>query len=251
MSKIQRVTIGGNRFYRVPGAKDLLPSVTTVLSVISKKFVSRWETGVALTKFRSRLDERLVAGTSGSISVEELDLWTTEAHSEPAAHLEKAGGFGTGAHSIFESLLNAEAEGRTVPVDPKYEVVVENFNTWRKSMPELRVLQNEMMVYSLEHQYAGAVDAVCKVGEKVVVMDWKTSNQIYVEYALQVAAYAKAFEEMTGTQVHEAWVVRFDKTKKKPPQIKVVKDLAETHETFLAVKKLWTFLQVSAAKHFN
>ncbi len=252
MSKITRVTIGNSRFYRVPGSKDLMPSVTTVLSVISKRFVNRWETGLALDKFRSRLGERLTAGTAGSISREELEAWTAEAQGEPAVQLEAAGGFGTGAHSIFESLLSAEATGSAaVAVDAKYNVVVDNFLTWRKSVPELQVLQNEMMVYSLTHQYAGAVDAVCKIGDRVIIMDWKTSNQIYIEYALQVAAYAKAFEEMTGTPVHEAWVLRFDKTKKKPPQIKVVKDLPQTLETFLAVKKLWTFLQISAAKHFH
>jgi hypothetical protein len=251
MSKITRVTIGANRFYRVPGSKDLMPSVTTVLSVISKKFVNRWETGLALTKFRSRLGERLTAGTAGTISPDELNAWTTEAQGEPAVQLTAAGGFGTEAHSIFEAILGAEATGTPVQVDPKYDIVVDNFLTWRKSVPDLQVLHNEMMVYSQTHQYAGAVDAVCKIGDRVIIMDWKTSNQIYVEYALQVAAYAKAFEEMTGTPVHEAWVLRFDKAKKKAPQIKVVKDLTETHETFLAVKKLWTFLQISAAKHFN
>ncbi len=36
---------------------------------------------------------------------------------------------------------------------------------------------------------------------RMVALDWKTSNGIYPEYALQVAAYAKALEEMTGEEV--------------------------------------------------
>src|SRR5688500_535091 len=76
---------------------------------------------------------------------------------------------------------------------------------------------------------------------QLVIFDWKTSNSLYAQYALQVAAYAKAFEECHQTEpvaegtndLHAveptclrtltnamlrwlnraAWVVRFDKKK--------------------------------------
>lgn len=81
-----------------------------------------------------------------------------------------------------------------------------------------------------------------KVGEKakprIVVLDWKTSNQTHNEYALQIAAYAKAYEEMTGLEVAEAWIVRFDKIKAKY-QVSKVADIDQAYETFLSCLHLY------------
>jgi hypothetical protein len=82
-------------------------------------------------------------------------------------------------------------------------------------------------------------------------MDWKTSNSMHLEYALQVSAYAKAYEEMTGQSVTEGWIVRFDKMTRKAPQIKVVSDLEDSFATFLAAKKLWSFLDKPMGKHMT
>ena len=40
----------------------------------------------------------------------------------------------------------------------------------------------------------------------MALVDWKTGNGIYNEYALQLAAYAFAFEEMERIPVTELWV---------------------------------------------
>ena len=71
----KRVHINGSRFYRITGRSELFPSVTTILSVIGKKFISRWETGLALGKFRSRVEERVVDGSVAEISAQEMDVW--------------------------------------------------------------------------------------------------------------------------------------------------------------------------------
>jgi hypothetical protein len=75
MTYYKRVHIGGSRFYRITGRTELFPSVTTILSVIGKKFISRWETGLALTKFRSRVEERVVDGSVAEITTQEMDGW--------------------------------------------------------------------------------------------------------------------------------------------------------------------------------
>lgn len=230
-----------NSISQIPGKTQLYPSVTTVLSVISKKFVTRWETNLALQKFRERLSERLDAGTAHAVNAQEMDVWMEEAHAHPASALGVAGGFGTTAHALIEDLLSPE-RAASVVVPPEYETVVQNFVDWKNSMPELQFLQNEMIVHSDVHGYAGAVDAVGMLGKDLLVLDWKTSNRIYSEYALQVAAYAKAYEEMTGASVAHAWVVRFDKSARKPPQIKAVANIDQTFQAFVAAKTLWTYL---------
>ena len=77
---------------------------------------------------------------------------------------------------------------------------------------------------------------------RLVALDWKTSNGIYLEYALQVAAYAKALEEMTGEKVHEAWTVRLGK---RTPEFeaKKVEDIETAFIAFRAALYLWKSLR--------
>ena len=104
---------------------------------------------------------------------------------------------------------------------------------------------SEVFVYSEKYKYAGAMDAVgwrhLPDGTKsFVALDWKTSKASRAEYALQLAAYAKAFEELQGVKVSEAWVVRFDKTKPSF-EVKKVLEIDRSFSTFLAALQLWRF----------
>ena len=82
------------------------------------------------------------------------------------------------------------------------------------------------------------MDAVAYRGGTLVALDWKTSNGLYPEYLLQVAAYAKALEEMSGEAVSEAWAVRFGK---KTPEFEARKvgDLDTAFNAFRAALYLW------------
>ena len=75
LQTMKRVQINGSRFYRIAGQKNLMPSVTTVLSVIGKKFLSRWETNLALGKIRSRVEERIQEGNVDRVTAAEMDAW--------------------------------------------------------------------------------------------------------------------------------------------------------------------------------
>ena len=104
---------------------------------------------------------------------------------------------------------------------------------------------SEVYVYSEKYRYAGAMDAIGwrqkPDGTRAfVALDWKTSKATRSEYALQLAAYARAFEELQGVKVAEAWVVRFEKTR---PQfeIKKVLDIDRSFNTFLSALQLWRF----------
>ena len=104
---------------------------------------------------------------------------------------------------------------------------------------------SEVFVFSQKYRYAGAMDAVGwrqkPDGTKTfVALDWKTSRATRSEYALQLSAYAKAFEELQGVKVTEAWVVRFEKTRPSY-EIKKVLDIDKSFSTFLASLQLWRF----------
>ncbi len=122
-------------------------------------------------------------------------------------------------------------------VPPDLAQVVANFTAWRRKA-RLDIRLAETTVYSAKYHYAGSMDAVAYRGNARVVIDWKTSNGLYREYALQVAAYAKALEEMTGQPVKEAWAVRFGK---KAPEFEArkVRDLEDAFIAFRAALYLW------------
>lgn len=126
-------------------------------------------------------------------------------------------------------------------IPKKYETVVGNFEDWKKAFSDLgmNIIEKECTVYSAKHKYAGSVDAVAEMNGKVIVLDWKTSNNIHPDHAFQVSAYAKAYEEMTGKDVKEAWVVRFEKHERKKAQVKEVADVDEAFKTFLAARSLF------------
>jgi len=75
--------------------------------------------------------------------------------------------------------------------------------------------------------------------QELWALDWKTSNRLRQEYALQLGAYALAWNEMYPDRaVSRAGVVRFDKKKVKFEAMQLG-DLVECQEMFLAALKLW------------
>eukprot|EP01087_Luapelamoeba_hula_P013799 TRINITY_DN3973_c0_g1_i1.p1 TRINITY_DN3973_c0_g1~~TRINITY_DN3973_c0_g1_i1.p1 ORF type:complete len:337 (-),score=55.17 TRINITY_DN3973_c0_g1_i1:346-1356(-) len=129
----------------------------------------------------------------------------------------------------------------------------------------------EVIVCSPTYGYAGCLDAVAvrtKPGgnKSLVVLDWKTSNMLTMENALQVAAYAKAFEETFGEPVEEAWVVRLAKsqpssgdsynttsTSANAPMFEArqVLDIDGTFKVFLNTLDMWRNLQRPPATYFS
>ena len=47
--------------------------------------------------------------------------------------------------------------------------------------------------------------------DRLSLIDWKTSNYLYLEYIMQVAAYDNADKEEHGTNYDDAWVIRLGK----------------------------------------
>ncbi len=75
----------------------------------------------------------------------------------------------------------------------------------------------QLHVVSQTHQYHGTFDAVGYVNgkEELCLFDWKTSAKIYPDMALQLAAYAIAYEEQTGLKIKKGYIVLVSKDKPK------------------------------------
>ena len=54
-SEISIINDKGSRYYLIPGVSEPLPSVTSILSMIAKPGLIKWEKNVALDYIRSKL----------------------------------------------------------------------------------------------------------------------------------------------------------------------------------------------------
>ena len=160
-----------------------------------------------------------------------------EARRRPDQVRDQAADFGTRAHILLDEILS----GLEPEVPPDMAPVIDSFEGWRRGAG-LDIRLTETMVYSATHHYAGAMDAVAHRGDSLIALDWKTGRALYREFDLQVSAYAKALEEMSGTPVTEAWVVRLGR---REPEFEArrVANIETSFNAFRAALFLWRWMQ--------
>ena len=124
---------------------------------------------------------------------------------------------------------------------------VRAFRDWWKSCG-IELVRGETPVASVEHGYGGTLDALGRRAGQYVVLDWKTSNGIYTEYALQTAAYVHALRETYGLACNSAIIVRFGKKLPVEFEFRELADVALSFQAFLAAKALKESLEQS---HFQ
>lgn len=186
-----------------------IPSVTEVISVINKPYLYGW-----FAKHGWKECERIK---------------------------REAGELGSRLHDAIESYLRGESRD----LSGRELVMLEMFRSWRIEN-DFRPMELEKKVVSRQHRYHGTFDALGTFGDssELVICDWKTSSSINDEYALQLAAYAAAYEEETGIGITNGLIVRMDKkaTSKKQFEVKEFKNLPRFFDVFLDCLSLWNFV---------
>jgi len=303
-----------SRIYQIEGFEEAFPSVTTVLQVISKPFLSEWEKKVSLNRFSELLSSQswkvssptgLELSQEGSTRLETKDCDNLEnsqrnhlvdmvrvSLEQPSFQLQQSSTFGTRAHLALNKLILSEQKeelyspalsiqlkedkeevfrtaesssnlttetkdmedfrdaNRIVNNEEKNSAeenigpVVAGFEAWKEMhRSEISIIRGDTIVFSRQWKYAGAVDAIGRGRNgELIVVDWKTSNAIRNEYALQLSAYAKALEEMQGEPVSEGWIVRFGKKGVEFETCKI-KNLDECFDGFKSALTLWNLMQ--------
>lgn len=92
----------------------------------------------------------------------------------------------------------------------KAAVGLEAFRSWR-SQVDLELVDTERPYISEVHRFGGTYDAVARVNGKLSLLDWKTSNKIYPDYVVQLAAYRALYLECAGEELHGAHLLRVGK----------------------------------------
>ena len=202
---------GSGRYYDVEGVGSL-PSVTTILNVISKPALVPWARNLALEHARAALLDSPPPPENYEVYLEWVEHTIAKAKAWPDQVKDQAADFGTRLHALIEGYIKAPQLPLDIPEDmrPPFDA----FLAWQEES-QVTIHLAEFMVYSQRRGYAGTVDAIATRGDELIVVDWKTSNAVYPEMALQLGAYGAALEEMLDHRipVAETWVLRLGKTK--------------------------------------
>ena len=105
---------------------------------------------------------------------------------------------------------------------------------------KFKSLRNELVLVNEELQVGGTIDSIGKMGDDLVVVDWKTSKYLYAENKLQLAAYTYMFEQaQPKANVAYGLVMRFGKDDGKFHQHVIKREKLETGiEIFKALVKI-------------
>jgi len=240
-------TIRG-RFYDT--ADGTYPSVTNILESIGKPALINWAAKEERTLvMECSADLYADCPTNpkmsrlGWLSTMEQRLGKERAHQRL---LRKAGEVGSQVHALIEWTMRAklcQEAGPSPAISDKGLWAFSIFETWAKKV-NLKPILIEQTVYSRTHGYAGTMDLLAEVDGELAVVDFKTGKGVYPEAHLQNAAYRFALREMGHGDAQQGVIVRLPKNEVDPdPEIVTCDDEAECMETFLAVKRLWSFLQ--------
>ena len=112
---------------------------------------------------------------------------------------DEAAESGTLAHEMVEAHINGE-EFKPSKLEHSHEVVKQAekaFNAYLlwESMTKLEIVDQEMQLVSEEYQFGGCPDAIGTINGELCLIDWKTSNGVYPDYLMQLAAYKQLWEE--------------------------------------------------------
>ena len=171
LTEMDAVTTESGRKYRTPDGIDL-PSITTVLSILSRDSIAKW---------RKRVGE----AEANKISY-------------------RASTRGTSVHEIIEKYINNDENFK----DGYTPDIISSFLDLKPILDGRigKVFAQEAPLYSTHLGVAGRVDCVAEFDGKLSIIDFKTSRkpkqiEWIKNYFMQESAYAIMWEERTGQPI--------------------------------------------------
>lgn len=106
---------------------------------------------------------------------------------------------GTQVHEYCENFARAmmkEEDAPEIPKDIPEQVLngINGFIEW-VTAHDVEFKECEIMLYSKKHNYVGRTDVIASVDGKLLLLDYKTANDIYDEHKDQVCGYLQAYNE--------------------------------------------------------
>lgn len=169
-----------------------------------------------------------------------LTRWVAETGWNESQQIKRdAGKRGTAVHKAIEFLLTGAEllrEGYSLEEWWKISTFIDWYHT-----KEPKVLASELPVVSIKYGYAGTIDRVYRIEDKLVIVDDKTSGSIYKHFALQTGSYANAFVESTNAPVDATAILQLGAKNKNGWRFVESPEWRADFRVFLGVKSTWEY----------
>ena len=183
-----------------------------------------------------------------------FDNWLKDVGHNADLIMRKAANEGTAVHEAVEDLIaGKEITWMDDFGNAKYNLVVWQMilraaEFFQKHKPT--VIAAEEFTFSDKYEYAGTADLIVEMDGEIWLLDVKTSNNLHRSYNLQLAAYAKAWEEMFGQKIDRTGILWLKSSKRGPSkkegmyqgkgwEVKQIDDIDENFELFKTIYSLY------------
>lgn len=250
-------------YWHTPHGLVPLSGITGVVKIIDKSlYLTPWAAKMVYLKLMRTMPTMLDDSgrvVTKSMPVLEFDKLVQEAKGAHKEKLDDASDVGALAHDwIWRTVTKAIAENDGIvetmdelsPVDPRaFNAGMAAFSWMTRH--NVRWLSTERPVFSKKWRYAGTADGTALVDscdnhtcctrvfqDEKSLIDWKSSNQLNVEYLYQTAAYVNALlEEFPDLGLSSRWILRLGKDDGKF-QAWYERDSTQDFDTYLAALNL-------------
>jgi ATP-dependent exoDNAse (exonuclease V) beta subunit len=168
----------------------------------------------------------------------ELENMYKESKQASKKEMTEAGSIGTHVHNHIENYIH----GKDIPeiFDERISNAFNEFKKWYDQQDDLELVNTEQVCFSKKHKFVGTYDALFKRNNEYVIFDWKTSNNIYDNFYIQVGGlYALALEEQLDIKIPTGVIVNCSRQGKlKIAEFEINQDLFDVG---LACLKLHNF----------
>ncbi len=154
-----------------------------------------------------------VIGQNLGWNKQQLMAWANREGQDGRYHYDssqKAADIGTIAHAMVEADLKGGKWEDLVDLRDVDEDMIAQaekaYSAWEewKSLVDFKLLESEIPLISEEYQVGGTID-IAVIQNKNAILDIKTSNGVYEDHKIQLAAYGKLWNENYPDQQIEAF----------------------------------------------
>ena len=136
-----------------------------------------------------------------------------------SAFMRDAADKGTYSHLAVETYIkqgNLDINDLNIPSESMKDTVISCMDGfiawWRKIHKDYKSIEVVYLEETLIHKYfGGTCDCLLKVDGKYWLIDFKTSNHMNYNYALQLSAYKFLLKELKDIDIDKAMILRLDK----------------------------------------
>jgi hypothetical protein len=230
-------------YNNMPNPSIKYKSVTTKLKVISNPIWAEWRVNRVI---------EFVEQNPFDETKETFKEYLQRAKNYPEELFRAAGDRGTKVHDYADKyfkkwiLEDKQPDNITSFVQQEKDATiwsaVRSIEAWVKKTDYIP-LASELTLWHDKEELAGTMDNIGIIGNEIVVVDWKTSNQLREDYELQLSCYAQMFYLLARFKPKRGIIVKADKEHGQSKDFDEILDLKQRYKTYKVASKLYDDMQ--------